>query len=160
MSEWVLSEPNQKDVCDTPLKSLYKRPIGYDLILYAREKQRERAQKNLQQIQHGSLSDCELSRNMWTKPKAWSWIEVMELWAQGGGIPGLITTKDHCREIALNKQGLKASSTQQSSPIVSEEGQSCGLLERTYKSHCGWFLLRKSWARLLNTRTYLGALTK
>jgi hypothetical protein len=61
----------------------------------------------------------------------------MELWAQGGGIPGLITTKDHCREIALNKQGLKASSTQQSSPIVSEEGQSCGLLERTYKSHCG-----------------------
>jgi hypothetical protein len=64
MSEWVLSEPNQKDVCDTPLKSLYKRPIGYDLILYAREKQRERAQKNLQQIQHGSLSDCELSRNM------------------------------------------------------------------------------------------------
>lgn len=42
MSEWVLSEPNQKDVCDTPLKSLYKRPIGYDLILYAREKQRER----------------------------------------------------------------------------------------------------------------------
>ena len=47
----------------------------------------------------------------------------MELWAQGWGIPGLITTKDHSREIALNKQGLIASSTQQSSPIVSEEGQ-------------------------------------
>ena len=39
--------------------------------------------------------EYELSKNMWTKPKAWSWIDGLELWTQGGGIPGLITTKDH-----------------------------------------------------------------
>lgn len=35
--------------------------------------------------------ECELSRNMWTKPKAWSWIEGLELWTQGGGIQRLKT---------------------------------------------------------------------
>jgi hypothetical protein len=38
-----LYELNQKDACDTPhtTEDLYtKRPIGYDLILYAREKKR------------------------------------------------------------------------------------------------------------------------